>query len=114
MSHAAVLVTRNDYTEDAYPTCGYWECTNAIMRALGAPEGADNDKAYTVAERVTVESSPREETGSCVHCAACGDFVEHGNECEHATDEWGYPIDVDPLDGPHSDLKGHPVMARFI
>lgn len=113
MSHAEVLVTRNDYTEDSYATCGHTGCTSAILRALGVPGDPDPGDTHNLGDGVTVEVSPHESTDMCVHCAACGDFIEHGLSCEHPQDDWGNTVDEPPAGGPHIDLRSHPAMAWF-
>lgn len=109
MPYEEILITHDDYTDTAYPTCGEVRCSMAVLAAVGLSEqmmaehGVDSPEEVfelSIGENTQVTCARLGETGSDEWCAACGEFLGHGVDCECPDKD----TDRDDQDRPHIDL----------
>lgn len=84
---AQVEVSRDNYTESVYESCGFDQCNLKILEALGVGEERFTDQETFMldieGEVVTVVLRRyMDERGSCSWCFGCGDFLVHGQSCQ--------------------------------
>jgi hypothetical protein len=106
MSHEAVLIENDGYTETEHATCGEYACTAAVLRHLGVPgKVIEQERAmlsnFPLGDRVFVSVTLLGESDSDEWCAApeCRKFLRHGLNCGCEQDEWCDQPDRDPLTG---------------
>ncbi|MCV7247642.1 hypothetical protein H7J07_05310 [Mycobacterium koreense] len=111
-----MAINSRGYTDELYESCGSPRCTTAILEAVGVGmDGLDASEIHTVSagNGVTVAVVSAGETDYDVWCAACGEFLHHGLECDCAADEDGTLPDRDPHQAPHINLKDAPSIAAL-
>lgn len=74
-------------THTLYECCGFDDCRRKILHnGLGIPESEvfQRDQFFTQAEREPIRITVTEpnEPSSCIWCFGCGDFIQHGSDCE--------------------------------
>lgn len=84
-----IAITNHGYTDTLHETCGETHCVTSVLYAvgvsrstLGALEHLLDIEGHPLDKGVTVSV---ERAGECDYdtwCAACGDFISHGLECE--------------------------------
>jgi hypothetical protein len=111
MSHEAVLIENQGYTETLYPTCGEYLCTATVLRSVGVPgKVVERERAmvsdFPLGDDVFVSVSTLGESNNDAWCAApeCGEFLCHGLNCGCEHDEYGDKIDPEFRTGPHPFL----------
>lgn len=99
-----ILINNMGQTENDYTTCGD-DCTVLVLSWLGIPfDDCDPNESYDLGDDVTVECPPLGESSGDCYCAACGDFMCHGTDCD-CSHIGGVKLDPEPLDGPHIDFR---------
>lgn len=100
MSHEAVLVVNEGYTESQYATCGEYTCTATVLRSLGVPgKVVERERAmvndFPLGDDVFVSVTVLGDSGSDEWCAApqCGEFLRHGENCSCDRNEYDDKID---------------------
>lgn len=117
IGHAQVEITTNDYTDTVYESCGYNNCNNKILAALGVGEERFTDQdTFDLSigdDSVTVVLRHHlDEQDSCTWCFGCGDFLVHGLSCDCA--ERGHDPDEDrePMEAM-VDITGRLELRAF-
>ena len=111
-----IAVNRRGYTEDLYSTCGHDRCVIAVLEAVGVKtDGSHLEEIISepAGDDTTVSVLLSGETDYDVWCAACGEFLHHGLECDCPTDDTGVQPDRDPARGPHINLKSAPSIVAL-
>lgn len=111
MSAEQILITHGGYTDVSHPTCGNVHCTEAVLIAIGVPDSVLAGQGIDLSDldigndtQVTV--APLGEQDSDVWCSTCGDFVQHGLNCD-CPEEDGEKRDPASLDNLPA-AKGFP------
>lgn len=110
--HEQVLIRNSGYTDTAYATCGHSNCTRAVLAAVGvnmrnlAPEDVNE---VPVGDDTYVTCGFLGESDSDEWCAACGDFLRHGMNCECPDPD----RDREPLDHPYPGLANAPEIRAL-
>jgi hypothetical protein len=111
MSHEAILVRNDGYTESLYATCGEYGCTAAVLRHMGVPgkviereRGMLSD--FPLGDEVFVSVAALGDSTSDEWCSAagCGEFLQHGTDCTCERTEYDDKIDPESRTGPHPVL----------
>ena len=106
MSHEAVLIGNDGYSETEYATCGEYACTATVLRHLGVPgKVIERERAmlsgFPLGDGAFVSVTTLGESDSDEWCAApaCREFLRHGLNCNCKPDEYGDLPDREPLTG---------------
>lgn len=101
-----VQVIHDGQIEDAYETCSS-DCAVLVMTWLGAPfEDCDTSGTVDLGEGVTLDCAQVGETEGDMHCAGCGDFIQHGLSCECPV-IYGEKRDPESLGHPHINFRAN-------
>lgn len=111
MSHGQIEIYSKGSTHTIYETCGYDNCTEKVLKALGVGQERYSDSyvfGVTGEDGVKVTITVRgklDEQDACTWCFGCGDFLQHGMSC--GCKEWGFDPEEDrePME-PMVDVNG--------
>lgn len=118
MSYGQIEINSQGYTHTLYETCGFDNCNEKILKALGVGDEryGDADEFTVTGEddveiTITVRGS-LDEQDSCTWCYGCGDFLEHGLSCECAAHGHDPEEDREPME-PMVEVTGALELRPF-